>query len=87
VEAKGWELSSMMREGNDLVARFLNIAGNGSPGVIQVNRPVKQARLVALDGRTEKIVPIQKKGGSNSITLAIPPRGFRTVRFTLNTGN
>lgn len=87
VEAKGWELSSMMHEGNDLVARFLNIADDGSPGVIQVNRPVKQARLVALDGRTEKIVPIQKKGGSNSITLAIPPRGFRTVRFTLNTGN
>jgi alpha-mannosidase len=81
VSGTGVEVPTLMAEGNDLLVRLFNAAGDA--GSRTVSLAVKPARveLVELDGRTIQQLPITSASdGRYEVRLAMPRFGIRTLR-------
>lgn len=75
-EAKDWEISSMRMDGNDLLVRIFNAAGDGRPAKMRTGFKADEARVEELDGR--RLTRLAVNGG---VELSIPRFGIRTIRF------
>jgi alpha-mannosidase len=81
MNGKGWELTSMIVDGNDLLIRVFNAEGNDKPQKIIFGCEVDKVMPVELSGSTMKELKMEKeKGGKMSVTLAIPRFGIRTIK-------
>lgn len=75
-EAKDWEISSMRMDGNDLLVRIFNAAGDGRPAKMRTGFKADEALVEELDGR--RLTRLAVNGG---VELSIPRFGIRTIRF------
>lgn len=78
----GWELSSMIVDGHDLLLRIYNAANTDSSVAVYLPVQLNKATLENLDNSTIKDLAIKKKNqNSVSIPVTAPRFGFRTIRL------
>ena len=78
----GWEASSVIASGTDLLVRLFNAEGKDSLQRIYPGFPVKAAELVALDGHIIQPLEIKQDGGGKMyIPITAPRFGIRTIKF------
>lgn len=78
VKARGWEVTTILADGNDLVLRLFNYGGTDKAGKILVPGRFKDISLEELDGRrVRSLLPVAGSG----VALSIPQFGVRTLRF------
>lgn len=82
VGSKDWVLSSVYKEGRDLMVRVFNAGGPQQTADIRFGFDPGQVRLVALNGEETQTLGVEKKQGGHDISLEIPPFGFRTIKLT-----
>ena len=81
MNGKGWELTSMVIDGKDLLMRIFNAEGDAKPQKIVFGCKADAVMLVELSGSTLKELKMEKeKNGKMAVTLAIPRFGVRTIR-------
>jgi alpha-mannosidase len=78
---KGWELTSVTNEGNDLVIRVFNAYGNDEANVLTFDGNFSRAELIELNGDVKQALVIKHIGGKTQITFQMPRFGIRTVRL------
>ncbi len=76
-----WQIPAMMMNGNDLLIRLYNAAGDDRPHEIFFNGKATGAVLERLDGRPLQTLQLRQVSGKQVIRLAMPRFGIRTVRF------
>ncbi|HWZ36437.1 MAG TPA: glycoside hydrolase family 38 C-terminal domain-containing protein, partial [Mucilaginibacter sp.] len=83
VSGTGFEVSSVIMEGKDLLVRVFNAEGNDRPQKITVDAVADKAELVELDGRVKSKLSLSKgaSAGSN-VSVTMPRFGIRTIKFT-----
>jgi alpha-mannosidase len=78
----GWEVSSVIVSGADLLVRLFNAEGKDSLQRIYPGFPVKTAYEVALDGHIIQRLDIkQDDRGETYIPITAPRFGIRTIKF------
>ncbi|MBE7177166.1 MAG: glycosyl hydrolase [Mucilaginibacter polytrichastri] len=78
----GLQLSSMVFDGNDLLLRIYNAEGDDTPFRFDLHFGFAQAQEVTLNGEAVKQGTFVKgKPKRNSIELAMPRFGFKTLRL------
>ncbi len=78
----GYQVSGLVVDGDDLLVRVFNAAGDATP--LEVSLPRKPARAIVeeLDGRlTERLEIRPVDGNRHAFRLAMPRFGVRTVRI------
>lgn len=78
---KGFEITAVLVEGNDLLVRFFNAAGKVLSQQVFFDGAAESADLVELDGRLKQHLSATKKLGKTIINLSVPAFGIRTVRL------
>jgi alpha-mannosidase len=78
----GWEVSSVIVSGTDLLVRLFNAEGKDSLQRIYPGFPVKTAYEVALDGHVIQPLEIKQDGGGEMyIPITAPRFGIRAIKF------
>ncbi|MDR2385920.1 MAG: alpha-mannosidase [Tannerella sp.] len=78
-DRRGYELTALKSEGGDLLLRIFNQENDGQPLTIQFGFPVLKCEEITLNGeRLNTDISLQK---NNSITVAIPRFGIKTLRL------
>lgn len=87
IDAPGWEASSVVGSGKDLLVRLFNAEGDGAARRVYIGFATDSVHMVALNGRTMRSLALQKDAGGRSyVVLAMPRFGFRTLQF-INVSN
>ena len=81
VTGTGWQITSMLAEGADLLVRLFNAEGDAKGKKIRVGGKADAAELVELDGRLKKSLSLQRSQSSTTLTLDMPRFGLRTIRL------
>lgn len=81
--SKGWELSALQKDGDHVLVRIFNAAGEGGSGEIIIDDQVDGAEQVELNGATTGSLPVVMQKESSVIRLNIPRFGIRTIRLKL----
>jgi alpha-mannosidase len=76
-----WQVPAMMMEGNDLLIRLYNAAGDNKEHMLSVSGTASAVILERLDGQLLERLPTQQQAGKTVIRLAIPRFGIRTIRL------
>lgn len=77
-----WQVPAMMMDGNDLLVRLYNAAGDDREHQLILNGSSTQVDLEQLNGQLLKVLPTQKiAAGKTAVRLAMPRFGIRTIRF------
>lgn len=78
----GWEVSSIITSGRNLLVRLFNAEGKDSLQRIYPDFPIETAYEVALDGHELKQLDSRRDPqGKTYITLSAPRFGIRTIKF------
>jgi alpha-mannosidase len=78
---EGWELSTLQKDGEDILLRILNGAGTEGKAQIMIDGTIKQATLVELNGEVIRNAPVTQRDGKTLIELSLPRFGIRTLRM------
>ncbi|MFD2873086.1 glycoside hydrolase family 38 C-terminal domain-containing protein [Mucilaginibacter ximonensis] len=79
----GFEVSSVVMQGHDLLVRLFNAEGNDRPKKITLNARTDKAGLIELDGRLKgQLTLSREKAATSSVSVAMPRFGIRTIKFT-----
>ena len=76
-----WQISAMMMDGNDLLVRLYNAAGDDHGHEIYFNGKTTGAIMERLDGQPLQTLQLRQVAGKQVIRLAMPRFGIRTIRF------
>lgn len=76
-----WQIPALMMDGNDLLVRFYNAAGDNRAQEIYFNGKAEEAVLERLDGQALEILPTRQVAGKTVIRLSMPRFGIRTIRL------
>jgi alpha-mannosidase len=77
-DRKGYELTTLKREGNELILRIFNQEGDSRPLSVRFGFPVSKCEEIALNGERLSGIPLQK---DNSIAVVLPRFGIKTLRL------
>jgi len=78
---EGWELSTLQKDGEDILLRIFNGAGAEGKGQIMIDGAIKQATLIELSGEVIRNAPVMQQDGKTLIELSMPRFGIRTLRL------
>lgn len=75
------EVSTMIRDGNDLLVRLFNSVPEAKTINLTVKRPVKHAELVELDGKFKEPLALKKTDKTSEATISLNGFGLSTIRL------
>ncbi|RVU02602.1 hypothetical protein EOD41_01280 [Mucilaginibacter limnophilus] len=82
VQGTGYEVSSVIFEGNDMLVRLFNAESDDKEKKIAFDFSANRAQLVELNGNTKQdLVITQNAKGEPSVLVSMPRFGFRTIKF------
>ena len=82
ITGAGWEASALIIDGNDLLLRLFNIAGDNRKGKILFDGRADSVLLEELDGRRVAALPVLQQGEEGTaVELSVPRFGIRTLRL------
>ncbi|MCF6403155.1 glycosyl hydrolase [Chitinophaga filiformis] len=76
-----WQIPAMMMDGDDLLIRVYNAAGDNREHTLSVTGTAAAAIMERLDGQSLETLPAAQQEGKTIIRLAIPRFGIRTIRL------
>lgn len=82
VAESGYEISAAYLDGDGIVVRLFNAAGNADPQRVKFGFPVSKAEEVDLNGNVTARCDVRRKGGRSEIELGMPRFGLKTLRLT-----
>ena len=78
----GWEATAMTVEGNSVLVRLFNAAGDERPRRLCLDGRVGKASLIELNGDLrERLHPTVEPDGRTMVSFTIPRFGFRTLKI------
>ena len=80
---KGWELSALQGDGENILLRIFNASGDASEGKLLIDDQVSKADLIELNGEVKQQTPVVQKDGKSMIILSMPRFGIRTLRLKI----
>lgn len=81
-EGSGYEVSAAYPEGDNMIVRFFNASGNGSPRTIKFGTVLSKVEEIELSGHTVSIPYLNKTRTGTEMSIEIPRFGLKT--FTLS---
>jgi alpha-mannosidase len=78
---KGYEVTAMMMDGNDLIVRLYNASGTSAKQRMSFAGQADSVSTEELDGQTKAILATATTGKGVSISVAMPRFGIRTIRL------
>jgi alpha-mannosidase len=82
IDGAGWETSALIIDGNDLLLRLFNIAGDNRKGRILFDGRADSVLVEELDGRRTAALPVLRQGEEGTaVELSVPHFGIRTLRL------
>ncbi len=82
INKPGFEISSMIFNGDTLLVRIYNAEGDASPRKITFNGKIEKAELVELNGAIREVMKTNADGKNTTTEVAMPRYGFRTLKLT-----
>ncbi|MBO9154746.1 glycoside hydrolase family 38 C-terminal domain-containing protein [Chitinophaga sp. GCM10012297] len=76
-----WQVPAIMVDGNDLLIRLYNAAGDAKEQEIVFSGKAGSALLERLDGQVIKPLATRQASGKTAIRLSMPRFGIRTIRL------
>ncbi|HEY0611017.1 MAG TPA: glycoside hydrolase family 38 C-terminal domain-containing protein [Chitinophaga sp.] len=76
-----WEVPALLMDGNDLLIRIYNPAGDGREHELYFSGTAAQAILEQLNGQALQTLLLRQVGGKTVVRLSIPRFGIRTIRL------
>ncbi len=76
-----WQVPALMMDGNDLLIRLYNAAGDNREQEIYFNGKAAEAVLERLDGQALATLQTRQAAGKTVIRLSMPRFGIRTIRL------
>ncbi|TWV95076.1 glycoside hydrolase family 38 C-terminal domain-containing protein [Chitinophaga pinensis] len=76
-----WQIPALLMDGNDLLIRVYNAAGDNREQALTISGTASKAMLEQLNGQSLDMLPMQQQSGKTIIRLAIPRFGIRTIRL------
>lgn len=80
-EDKNWEVPALMMDGNDLLVRIYNAAGDDQERTMYVSGAASAVLLEQLNGQVIETLQSTQLNGKTAIRLSIPRFGIRTIRL------
>jgi len=80
-EDKRWEIPALIADGNDLLVRIYNAAGDNLERALYISGTASEALLERLDGKVLEALKVQKADNKIVVRLSIPRFGIRTIRL------
>ena len=82
LDKKGWAISTLTIEGNDLLVRLYNAAGVDSTVNLYLQASAGQVTTEELNGATKMVLTTkQSTAGTTMVAVTAPRFGIRTIRF------
>lgn len=81
LEDNSWQIPALMMDGNDLLIRIYNAAGDSRERTLYFCGTAATASLERLDGQALDTLPLRKMAGKTAIRLSVPRFGIRTIRL------
>lgn len=81
LEDNRWQVPALIMDGNDLLIRVYNAAGDNREHKLYISGTAATAMLEQLNGQAIENLPMQQKADKTSISLTIPRFGIRTIRL------
>ncbi len=81
LEDNRWEVPAIMMDGNDLLIRIYNAAGDDRERTLYISGTATAATLEQLNGQALENLTLKQHSGKTAIRLAIPRFGIRTIRL------
>ena len=81
VSGAGWEVSSLRRDGNDLLVRVFNAEGDGSPQEIVFDGHADRVEIVELSGQAIRDLSQTRLAGKTTVRLSVPRFKVQTIRL------
>ena len=82
VAESGYEISAAYLDGDGIVVRLFNAAGDAALQKIKFGFPVSQAEEIDLNGNVTARHDVRRKGGRSEIEIGMPRFGLKTLRLT-----
>ena len=82
VAESGYEISAAYLNGDGIVVRLFNAAGDAALQKIKFGFPVSQAEEIDLNGNVTARHDVRRKGGRSEIEIGMPRFGLKTLRLT-----
>lgn len=82
--SKGWEVTSLQMDGDDVLLRIFNASSKEASGAAIVNSVIQEANQVELNGDVLKALPVTVTGGKSSVALSVPQFGICTIKMKLS---
>ena len=82
--SKGWEVTSMQMDGDDVLLRIFNASSKEASGSAVVHAVIREASQVELDGDVRKVLPVTITGGKSAVALSVPQFGICTIKMKLS---
>ncbi|MBT1685583.1 glycoside hydrolase family 38 C-terminal domain-containing protein [Dawidia soli] len=82
--SKGWEVSSLQMEGDDVLVRIFNVSAKESSGAAVVQGVVQEARQVELNGDVRRVLPVVVADGKSTVAISVPQFGICTIKMKLS---
>jgi len=81
LEDNRWQIPSLMADGDDLLIRIYNAAGDGREHALSISGAPSAALLERLDGQAIETLELQQVANKTVVKLSIPRFGIRTIRL------
>ena len=81
VGATGWQVTTVLVNGADLLVRLFNAAGGAKPQKVVIGGRAAAVDLVELDGTIKKPLPTQQSKLGTVVRVAMPRFGLCTIRL------
>jgi len=82
IAGKGFDITSLNADGNDMTIRIFNAEGDDSPKKISFDGTAASAELVELNGDKKQELQIEKDAnGKASVVVSMPRFGIRTIKL------
>jgi alpha-mannosidase len=82
--SKGWEVTSLQLDGDDVLLRIFNASSKEASGSAVVPVIIREASQVELNGDVRSVLPVTVTGGKSTVTLSVPPFGICTIKMKLS---
>jgi alpha-mannosidase len=81
LEDDSWQIPALIVDGNDLLIRIYNAAGDQKEHVLHFAGTASAATLEQLNGQPLENLALRQQAGKTAIRLAMPRFGIRTIRL------
>jgi alpha-mannosidase len=82
--SKGWEVTSLQMDGDDVLLRIFNASSKEASGSAVVHTVIREASQVELDGDVRKALPVTVMGNKSTVALSVPQFGICTIKMKLS---